>query len=84
MAEEISIPCNSLPRRLLLAMTLSRPQIASEEPPGVRRRNQTGFCSKPLPAGLLGSARGPLAARLSAEGTEASLPATESAIARSA
>ena len=60
------------------------PQIASEEPPGVRRRNQTGFCSKPLPAGLLGSARRPLAARLPAEGTEASLPATESAIARSA
>lgn len=59
------------------------PQIASEEPPGVRRRNQTGFCSKPLPAGLLGSARR-LAARLSAGGTEASLPAAESAIARSA
>ena len=85
-AEEMdSILCNSLPKRLLLAMALSRRKLRQRSSPGVRRRNQTGFCSKPLPADLLGSAERPLAEPLSAEGTEASLSsATESAIPRSA
>ena len=45
-AEEMdSILCNSLPKRLLLAMTLSR-QIASEEPPGGKKTKSNGVLLK--------------------------------------